>query len=385
MITLLQAGSAAGLVLALASRAALGADPVPLTPLSAQEALSTLKGKRIVSVQDYKKINPLDQFGWGKVNAEIDDYDRLYPQRLRQQLGLEVVTVSSSELLAGMNTVPAAEAEKIAAIWMGEATEVEIVKPKDVIRNARLYLALKALLKKHHGAAITMTTWHLAGMNNPKGPVTDVMLPLSILEFSKEHIPSSCQSHIDCLATMLAGTYLTGGAMGFDGDVLNDHAFEPTGERPKNVIVIGHCGAPINPHGNDRLPYLITDHVIHNNTWARQFGKDTIPVATTVRWPEGERATVVKFDVYRAKISIFTGTVLDGEALYRNFRKVLCRNKIVVRMDDPATCYLLPSNPRAGAFRDWFGSWGCHQVVFYGDLREKFETLARLAGFQVVK
>jgi hypothetical protein len=361
------------------------ADNVRLTPLSPQKALSALKGKKIVSVQDYEKINPLDQYGWGKVNAPVDDYDRHYPARLKKYLGLEVVTVPSSELVSQMKNVSPGEAEKVAETWISEATRVEIVKKRDVIRNARLYLALKALLEKHHGAAITMTTWYLSGTHNPRGPVTNVMLPLSILEFSKKHVPSSCQSHIDCLATMLAGTYLTGGAMGFDGDVLNDNILEPTGERPKNVIVIGHCGAPINPHGNDRLPYVITDHVVNNNTWAKRFGKDVIPVATTVRWPAGKRATVVKVDIYRGKISIFTGTILDGEALYKNFSRVLCRNKIVVQMDDPERCYLLPADPKGGAFRDWFGSWGCHQVVFYGDLTEKFEKLAQHAGLQVVK
>ena len=54
-------------------------------------------------------------------------------------------------------------------------------------------------------------------------------------------------------------------------------------------------------------------------------------------------------------------------------------------MDEPGKCYLLPADPQGGAFRDWFGSWGCHQVVFYGDLKDAFEELAGLAGLAVVK
>ena len=161
--------------------------------------------------------------------------------------------------------------------------------------------------------------------------------------------------------------------MGFDGDVLNDWDFKPTGERPKNVVVIGHCGAPINPHGNDRSPYLIRDHIADDG------------VATTFDWPVNKPVTVAKFDVYRKKVSIFTGTALDGPAVYENFDNIICRNKIVVQLDDPENCYLLPSDPKEGLFRDWFGSWGCHQVVFYGNIKGQIKEFAELAGFEVVE
>jgi hypothetical protein len=46
---------------------------------------------------------------------------------------------------------------------------------------------------------------------------------------------------------------------------------------------------------------------------------------------------------------------------------------------------LLPSSPDEGAFRNWWGSWGCHQVVFYGNLREPIKEVAALTGFQVVE
>ena len=356
-------------------------------PLSVEEVRDKLKGAKIITVQDYDKINPLDQRGWSEVNAPINDYDRNYPKRLKEFLGVEIVKVKSDELIAQMGKVHEEKAQTVAATWISDATEVRVVKKKDLVRNARLYLSLKELLRKHDADVVTMATWHLAGSNNREGAKTNVMLPMSILELSKEHIPCSCQSHIDCLVTMMLGTHLTGGCMGFDGDVLNDWAFEPTGARPKDVIVVGHCGAPINPHGNDRIPYLITDHVIHRwkAGYAKLFDEENIAVATTVKWPADEAATVVKFDVYRKKVSVFTGRVLDGNSLYENFAGVLCANKIAVRIDRPERCYLLPSDPKGGAFRHWWGSWGCHQVVFYGDIKERIKQFAELAGFEVVE
>ena len=351
------------------------------------DVVNKMKGAKILTIQDYDKINPLDQWGWPEVTAPMKDYDRNYPARLKKYLGTDIVIARSDELNQEIEKVKEEKAEKIADMWINDAEEVRNVEHRDIVRAAKLYLALKALIKKYDADAVTMTSWHLAGSHNPEGSKTNVMPPLAWMEFSKEHIPCSCQSHIDCIATMMIGTYMTGGWAGFDGDVLNDWKFEPTGARPDNVVVIGHCGAPITPHGNDRIAYTIRDHVLNRwvAPWAKQFGPENIPTATTVHWPSGEVASLVKFDVYRKKVSVFTGTVLDGNSLYKNFPDTACTNKIVIKIDEPDRCYLLPSDPKEGLFRDWFGSWGCHQVVFYGDHKQKIKDFAALTGFEVVE
>ena len=344
------------------------------------EVVKRLKGAKVISVQDLDKINGIDQEGmsgvWGR--PKMRDYDRNYPARLKQYLGVDLILVRSKELLEVMAKVRDKDAEELADLWIKDATEVKKVKRKDIVRAARLCLAFKVLLKKHHAAAITYNSATLT-LSEQK---VKAWTPLAILELSKEHIPCCCQSHVDCLVTQMIGTWLTGGRAGFVGDVLNDWAFRPTGARPKNVVVIAHCGAPITPHGDDRIPYLIRDHIHSNKKW---FGPDDIPTATTVEWPVGEVASVVKFDVYRKRVSVFAGKVLDGNALYKDFANCICRNKIVVQIGNPEKCYLLPSSPKEGAFRNWWGSWGCHQVVFYGDLRQKIRDLAPLLGFQVVE
>jgi len=103
----------------------------PSGPLSAEEVRDKLKGAKIVTVQDYDKINPLDQWGWGEVNAPIKDYDRNYPTRLKEFLGVEIVKVKSDELIAEMQKVDQEKAEKLAGTWISDATKVKIVKKKD--------------------------------------------------------------------------------------------------------------------------------------------------------------------------------------------------------------------------------------------------------------
>jgi len=344
-------------------------------PLGPKETLGQLKGKRIIAVQDYPhdKTNPLDQFGWPEVNKPTTEYDRNYPKRLKNYFGVELIKVDFPELDATMKSIDKEKATEIARTWVADARTVENVSNGLLEKNATLYLSLKKLLEKYDGDAISVTTWYFSGHMNPKGAQLELKLPMSILELSKEHVPSSCQCHIDCLTTMLIGKLLTGGYMGFDGDVLNEGVFKPIGKRPENAVVIAHCGAPINPHGTDRMSYYIRDHV------------DPPGCAPTYDWPEDEPVTLVKFDVYRKKMSVFTGRALDGPALYQDFDNAICRNKVVVQLDNPDSSYLLPVDPEEGAFRDWFGSWGCHQVLFYGDWKETFEQFAELAGFQIVE
>jgi len=344
------------------------------------EVVKKLNGAKIISIQDVDKINAIDQEGmsgvWG--NSPVKEYDRDYPKRLKESLGIELVIVRSGELLEEMGKVEEPAIEKLADKWIREATEIKKVTRNDVVRSARMYWGFKALLKKYAAAAITYESATLT-LSEQK---VNAWTPLSILELSKEHVPCCCQSHVDCLVTQLVGCYLTDGRTGFVGDVLNDWAFKPAGERPQNAIVIGHCGAPINPHGNDRIPYLIRDHIHSDKKW----GKPTdVAEATTVTWPVDEPATVVKFDVYRKQVSVFPAKVLDGNKLFVDFPNCICRNKMLLQIEHPERCYLLPSNPKEGAFRSWWGSWGCHQVVFYGNLRDAIKKLAELKGFQVVE
>jgi hypothetical protein len=348
---------------------------------TAQEVVAKLKGATILSIQDYDKINAIDQEGmagvWG--NSPVNDYDRSYRQRLKEYLGINLVLIRSGELLEAMGKVDPKEQETLADLWIRQATQMKKVTRRDILRSAKLCLAIKSLVKKHHAVAVTYDSATLT-LSEKK---VNAWTPLTILELAKEHVPCCCQSHVDCLVTQTIGSHLTGGRPGYVGDVLNDWAFDPTGARPQDVIVIGHCGAPINPHGNDRIPYLLRDHIHSDKQWGG--GPDDVAEATTVTWPTKEPVTVVKFDVGRKKVSIYTGTVLDGNALYRDFANCICRNKMVVQIDNPRQSYLLPSDPKDGAFRSWWGSWGCHQVAFYGNLRQQLKEFAALTGFQVVE
>ena len=118
---------------------------------SAEKVVKQIRGAKILSVQDYDKINPLDQFGWPVTMAEEpSEYDRLYPKRLKEYLGMEIKIVRSKELNEEIAKLTQEEAEKMADLWINEATEVRRgVKRTDIIRAAKLYLGLNALHEKY--------------------------------------------------------------------------------------------------------------------------------------------------------------------------------------------------------------------------------------------
>jgi len=352
--------------------------------MKSDQVLAKLRQSRILSIQDYGKVNPLDIGGWPEVNAPMGDYDREYPGRLKEYLGIDLLIAHSEELNQEIARVKGKEAQEIADVWMDEAEEVRGgVQRGDVIRAAKLYVALRELRERYDADGITMASWHLAGYSNTN-PVTNVMPPLSWMEFSKENIPCCCEGLINCLVTQMVGTYVTDGYAGFVGDVLNgwvDWDSFLKGPAPGDVVIIGHCGAPITPHGDDRISYTITNHVIDEEKFAESFElfkPEETATATTVDWPSDEVASVVKFDVYGKKIFICTGTTIDGNSLYKNFADTACRNKMVIRIDDPEA-YQMFSGNRFGE------EWGIHPVVFYGDLREEIRDFAALTTFDLVE
>jgi len=361
--------------------------------MTSQKVIEKLKKSKLLTVQNYDRINPLDKEGWSGVDAPISEYDKSYKKILKDYLGVEIEIANSNELNNEIKKVREINAEEVADMWIDEAKEVKGgVTRKDVIRAAKLYLALKQLIKKHHADAITMASWHLAGFNK-REKLTNAMPPLSWMELSKENIPCCCESLIDCLVTQMVGTYITEGRTGFVGDILNDWKdwnLLLKRDDPGDVVITGHCGGPITPHGNDRIPYTIREHVIAKE-WADSFDFETgvTATATTIEWPSDEIVTIVKFDIYGKKVFIGTGTILDGDSIYKDFADTMCRSKMVIKIDKPEVYRMITEDLKNGGTEEEINygfrkDWGLHLVSFYGDITDGIKNFAKLIEFKVM-
>lgn len=348
--------------------------------------ISRLKNSILLSIQDYDRINPIGREGWSALDAPKTSYDRAYPGKLKESLGVDIVIVRSKEYYQEIRNVEKEETREVTDTWINEAEEVIGVTKEDIIRSAQLYIALKKLMKKYNADAITMSSWALI----PDG-VIKAMSPLAEMELAKRLVPCCCESMINCLVTQMIGTYITG-RPGYAGDILEGFPpAVPTSEVPKNMFVIGHCYGPINPHGNDRVCYTIRNHAYYELGWARtdnpralwkkeqqfrvnkQLKKQNITlVAMRVRWPVDEVVTVVKTNVFDKQIEIYTGRTVDGNYLYKDFDNRVCRTKMAISLDKPFK-------------RRRRDRWGCHRVVFYGHHKQNIKDFASLVGFDVIE
>jgi hypothetical protein len=352
------------------------------------QILEKLRRSRLLTIQDYDYIQPIDGHGvWQKLESgdPLSDYDKDYIPRLKNSLGVGVVLVRSTELLDQIDRADRKRAEHIADTWMREAVEVMAVTREDVVKSAFLYLAYKALLEKHQANAITMSSWALIADGKLRA-----MPPLAEMELAKELVPCCCESLIDCAVSQMIGTHLAG-RPGFVGDQVSDwpglrrqDAIRPL---PDNYVAVGHCYGPINPHGNDRAPYVIRDHAYYELQWgntdepraswraedylrvSRQMKREQVTLAAIrVEWPVDETATLAKCDPYHRKCQVSIGRTFDPHPFFADFDNTACRTKVAIKTEKP-----------------FANALGLHLVVFLGDLREGFEDFAALAGYELME
>jgi hypothetical protein len=79
--------------------------------------------------------------------------------------------------------------------------------------------------------------------------------------------------------------------------------------------------------------------------------------------------------VLNRKIGIHTGITADGHALYKDFDSIMCRTKLVVKVDN------------ARRIQKHFSpdEYGIHRAGTLGDLRERVKDFATLIGFEVME
>ncbi|MCD6564217.1 MAG: hypothetical protein J7K23_09955 [Thermoproteales archaeon] len=348
-----------------------------------EEVVQKLKITKILTIQDYLPIRG-DHLGLGQDPKNYPYPD--YSIKLKENTGISLDIVNSNELIEKLSKIDKKKAEEIANIWISESKGVTGgVKKYDIIRAAKLYLSLKEILKNHNANALTLASWHLA--TNYVGPAKiNIMPPLSWLELGKENIPGCCQGLVDCLVTQIIGNYISDGYQGFVGDILNDWKDWKNvliKDYPENIIILGHCGAHINPHGRDRIPYIIREHIVaRSKKLPPPWKPDETPTATTVEWPLDEKVTITKFDIYNRRVFITTGTVIDGNKIFKDFFNTYCTNKMVVKINPPPGYHIVDKKEKWNKIRS---EWGNHFVAFYGDLTREIEEVSFLLNFDVIK
>lgn len=322
------------------------------------QAIKKLKKSKILVVTPHRYFAQVDY--QGDMHKHFPkDYNETYTCALKDSLGVELVRVEPGEFYEAVKETDDKEAERIAKIWIDEAKEITDTTESEVVKTAKSYLAFEALREKYDCNAVSTHMRTLTG----SGKVEDRFWPgLGLIEFQKRGIQAICQEYTSIMVAHLLGYYLTG-RPSMLGDLMIDTF--------NSVDILTHCGAPVNPHGGDRVPYIIRSHAESPVRGTLKPGSST---GVQVELPLDASVTVWKVYVLNKKIGLHTGKTVDGHSLYKNLDEIMCRTKLIAKVD-------------AKKVQEHFSpdEYGIHRAATFGNLRDKIKDFATLTGFDIME
>jgi hypothetical protein len=260
-------------------------------------------------------------------------------------LGIAIVHVPFAELNDAWKAADKDESRAVADQWQKTATAVVDVSRETLEASAAMYLAEKAVMKKHGAQGITVNC--LGGFY---GGHIHAYPCLGFHQLNNEALVGGCECDVRSAATMLIGTTLTQGRPGYISDPVMDTA--------KRQIIYAHCVAANKAFGPQGAanPFQILTH-----------SEDRQGASVRSVLPLGYMTTTLEFEQNRKEILFHRGKAVDNDPDDRACRTKLCAE---------------PVGDFEKLFTEW-DQWGWHRVTFYGDLKEPIYALADAIGWKV--
>jgi len=302
------------------------------------DILHCLKGQRILIIEDSRDSSDQAHF-WRR------QYEK-YVQQAKNLFGIEVLGLDPKELLEYYKKQEEGKASILAQEWIETAQSVVEPTQREIIKSAKLYLAMKSLLRDKKAKVITIDCLSLFYAHKlPAYPC------LGFWQLNNEGLLGVCQADLESAITQLVGQSLTK-RPGFVSD--------PVFDTPNSKIIYAHCVAPTKVFGKERtaVPYKIRSHA-----------EDRKGAALEALMPPGEVLTTVKINLLARKTAIHQAESVGSMETERG-----CRTKLVAKANV------------ATILENWdFNTFGWHRVTFFGDFRRIFFNFARLAGLSIVE
>jgi hypothetical protein len=262
-------------------------------------------------------------------------------------MGIAVQPVAFAELNEAWKSANPDEARAVADGWAKEARRVEGVSRETLEASAAMYLAEKALLKKHGATGITINC--LGGFY---GGHIHAYPCLGFHQLVNEGLVGGCECDVRSATTMMTGTILTQGRPGYISD--------PVIDTSKRQIIYAHCVASnrvFGPSGKANSFDILTH------------SEDRQGASVRSHLPVGHMTTSLEFEPSRKEILFHRALAVANDPDDRACRTKLCAE---------------PAGDIEKLFGMW-DQWGWHRVTFYGDLREPIYALAEELGWKVVE
>jgi L-fucose isomerase-like protein len=289
--------------------------------LSLIRVLTLIKGSKVIVVTD------------GDVSK--------ISEAIKNSLGVEVLKVSSERLNRYYREANVEEAEKWADKWMREALRVMEPSKDEIVKAARMYLAMKKLLEENEAIAIAVDCLTLVYSNR-----LEAYPCLGFFQLNNEGLIGACEADLSSTLAMLIIKHLTG-----EPSFISDPVFDLS----KRWIVYAHCVAPSRVYGPNgpSNPYIIRSHA-----------EDRSGASVQSLMPLEEYVTTIQVNPFEKAMTIHV-----GKAVANIDDEKACRTKLAVEVKAERI------------LENW--RWGWHRVTFYGDWSNELKNLARLMGFKV--
>jgi hypothetical protein len=272
-------------------------------------------------------------------------------EKVKERLGVDVVPISVPQLVEAHKAVDLKAAQADAAEWIGKAKRVVEPSRDEIIKSARMYLAMRGLMRAHRAQAITVRC--LGGI-----PIDVLGYPcLGFSRLLDAGLIGACEADMDSTLTMLMCQYAFG-VPGFITDPLFDFS--------RNAVIHAHCTGPtrMDGPGSKQAPYTIRTH-----------RDDEKGAALAVEMRLGQAITCAKI------VNLDTILVSNGKIIeIPDFDDRGCRTQITTEVTDARK---LLDNWGAGLVDGWVAQ--LHRVVFYGDHLQDTKDLATLMGLKVIE
>jgi hypothetical protein len=271
------------------------------------KALKRMKSERILTVTDSPYVNVT----YGDVLKNMPpDYNEKILGVIKETFGVQVTKIGTKEVAADedvrnlwRNKSPKANA--IAQRWIRNAKKMMNTIESEVVRSAKVYLAMKILMEKYGAAAMA---FHIRSLiENPRRE--DYVTPaLATSEFQLHNVVAKCQSHLNILLSDMLLQYAYGRP-----SMLGDYSVDTY----NNTSIVQHCEGPWNAWGDERrVPYYLVDH---RERPVRERSVTGGSAASWILYPGDEPVTMWQVDVMSKEVLVHTGTtvpMLTRSALY---------------------------------------------------------------------
>lgn len=258
-------------------------------------ALKRMKSEHILTVTDSPRVNVI--YG-DLLKNPPPDYNEQILGAIGGTFGTRVTKIGTKEVVEEpyirdlwKNNSP--EANEIAKRWIRDAERMFGTIESEVVRSAKVYLAMKWLMERHNATAMA---YHIRTLvPNPRREDYIVSCPATS-EFQLHNIVAKCQSHLNILLSEMMLQYAYGRP-----SMLGDFSVDTY----NNTSCVQHCEGPWNAWGDDRrVPYKIRDH---RERPVRKRNLPGVGVGWCIMYPPNEPVTMWQLDVLSMEVLVHTG------------------------------------------------------------------------------